>query len=225
MEVSQIPGAGKIGQEQELDAGLDKTGGRSPDDAGIDELSRKFKDTLQDKNAGKKSEKNTEPKKDSRKSSQKLTPGDVQLQAMQQPQEAAGMANMQGLESSAKTSQQSEISSELTDIVNQIAVRCDASIGKREVHMQIESPHFPETSVKIERLHGELQIQFSTSSGEAKENLATAQADLHDRLTSKLGEDVRISVVSSGMQQSGGGDSNNGRSRQQRSLAEEADYE
>lgn len=212
-----------------------ETGNLPQETGNIDELSRQFRESLvQDnkdksssdsKNVGKEQHettqesKKTEGKKPSR--SEAKTPGDVQLMGMQSGQvQQTDNSALRTVEAPVSDTS-AQLTADLTELVNQIAVNCDNVTGKREVFMTLESSQFPDTNLKIGRLNGELQLEFSTASATSRENLAAAQNNLQTRLADRLGEGVTINVVSTETQSDAG--TNDGRSRQQRFIFEEVE--
>ena len=115
-------------------------------------------------------------------------------------------------------------SNNLEGIVQEVADRIlvsDPSTGNREVRITLKDSILPGTEVRMSQVNGKLQVQFVTDSSRSMETLAQNQAALQERLNDKLGkQDVVVNVA---MESANQGDAQDGRSRQQRDVAEEAE--
>ena len=115
-------------------------------------------------------------------------------------------------------------SANLDQIVQQVADKIlisDPSSGMREVRITLKDSILQGTEVRITQEAGKLQVQFVTTSPRSQELLAQNQAALQDRLGVKLNkQDVVVQVE---FDPQGQGESQDGRSRQQRKLDEEMD--
>jgi type III secretion system needle length determinant len=104
-------------------------------------------------------------------------------------------------------------------IANRILVSTPNSAGGQEVRITLNENILPGTEIVIKRDAGQVQIQFMVSNADSQQFLNDQRGNLQQLLHNKLGDGVQVEVRT---QQSGqGGDSGDGRSRNQRNLYQE----
>ena len=144
------------------------------------------------------------------------SPGDAILQSLGKSEVAAthAAAQTEGVNSPHN----------LEGIVQQVADRMlvsEGAAGSREVRISLKDSVLPGTEIRISQQGGKLQIQFVTDSAKSQELLAQNQGALQDRLNEKLSRnDVAVSIAK---EAEGHGDQQDGRSRQQRDIIDEAE--
>jgi type III secretion system needle length determinant len=89
--------------------------------------------------------------------------------------------------------------------------------GSREVRITLKDSVLAGTEIRISKDQDGLRIQLLTSSNESYRLLTQESKGLQEYLSSRLGHDVRTEVGFT----SSGGEEDQGRSRQQRSVFEE----
>lgn len=114
------------------------------------------------------------------------------------------------------------VGASLDQIVQQVADRlliAPPGSGATEVRIQLKENVLPGVEIRIVQQGGQLQVQLVADSLRTQQLLAAHQDDLQRQLGAKLGEQP---VVVSVELESGGQPDRDGRSRNQRSLAEES---
>jgi type III secretion system needle length determinant len=193
-KISDSPGTQFEKNEPKPDSA--KKSGETDRDLGRD--ADKFSDLM--KKPLKKTGKNPGEKRDAA--------GDSILQAFQSRQANTPM------EQPAAAASRSKISDVATQIADRILVS-DASLdGKQEVRIQLKESVLPGTEVRISKEGGAIRVELATVNADSYRFLAEQQTGLQDHLKSRLGENVQVQVTTAETR----GDTQDGRSRQQRDL-------
>lgn len=139
------------------------------------------------------------------------TAGDSILQAFQSRTVSTSK------EPAAAMASRSKISDVATQIADRILVSDPSLDGKQEVRIQLKESVLPGTEVRISKEGGSIRVELTTVNADSYRFLAEQQTGLQDHLKTRLGENVQVQVTTAETQ----GDTQDGRSRQQRDLYEE----
>jgi type III secretion system needle length determinant len=139
-----------------------------------------------------------------------MSPGDALLQSLQgarvnRQAEGAGSPGQAGLSEAAR------------EIAEKILVSDASAAGKQEVRITLKDSVLPGTEIRISQEENGLRIQLLTRSADSYRLLTQESKGLQEYLSARLGQEVRTEVGFA----SSGGEENEGRSRQQRSVFDE----
>jgi type III secretion system needle length determinant len=107
----------------------------------------------------------------------------------------------------------------LDGLVDRILVSTPKPGEAQEIRITLNNDLLPGTEVRMSRADGELKVEFVVDKADSGRFLQTSRDDLSNRLANKLSDSVEVKLTYK--EDHSGGESQDGRSRQQRNLYDE----
>ncbi|MFO1058414.1 MAG: type III secretion HpaP family protein [Dongiaceae bacterium] len=205
--MSSIPISGPAGGGSSTSAAKPADATRQPSGEESDRFQRMVEER-EGKGRGRDQEHSGDEDRSGRDGEALPSPGELMLRRLQ------GVPDPGKLEATAA---RGTIDSLAGQIADRVLVAKDGLAGGSEVRIQLKDSVLPDTEIRIAQVDGRLEIQLVAGSATALDALRGQDTLLQGRLQDKLGQEVVV-VLSSGGAEAGHGD---GRSRQQRNIAEE----
>ena len=205
--MSSVPISGPAGGGGSTSAAAPKEAARQPSGEESDRFQQMVEERGEGKGRGRDQEHSGGEGRSGQEAAALPSPGELMLRGLQ------GAPDPGKVEAAARGT----IDSLAGQIADRVLVAKDGLAGGSEVRIQVKDTVLPDTEIRIAQVDGRLEIQLVAGSATALDALRGQDTLLQGRLQDKLGQEVVV-VVSSGGAEAGHGD---GRSRQQRNIAEE----